>query len=66
MKREPVYMDEYIYLEKIQLPSLLKFDDQPRWVWRQVTNINGELEVKETKNEPEWYTRHKKLNDLLK
>ena len=64
MKREPIYMDEHIYLEKIQLP--IAKGETKKWVWRQVTNINGELEVKETNNEPDWYVRHKKLNDLLK
>ncbi len=64
MKREPVYMDEHIYLEKIELPVAKGITK--KWVWRQVTNINGELEVKETNNEPEWYIRHKKLNDILK
>jgi hypothetical protein len=67
MKRVPVYMDEHIYLEMIQLPHLKDKNKigQPRWVWRQVTNINDELEVKETNNEPEWYARHKKLNNIL-
>jgi hypothetical protein len=67
MKRVPVYMDEHIYLERIQLPYLKDKNKigQPRWFWRQVTNINDELEVKETNNEPDWYIRHKKLNNIL-
>lgn len=67
MKRQPIYMDEHIYLEKMQIPTLKDRTKigQPRWIWRQVTNINGELEVIETNDEPEWYVRHRKLNNLL-
>jgi hypothetical protein len=60
-RREFLYKDEEIYLEKIELPVVWRQVNERKVIWRQVTNINGELEVKESYREPDWYTRHKKL-----
>jgi len=64
MKREPVYMSDDYFLEKIYLPTK-KMKGQKGFVYREVKHTEDGFEVKEYDNLPDWYIRHKKIEMIL-
>lgn len=61
MRREIIFKSDNVQLERIHV----KIGDCRMIKYREVSLIKGELEVKETKEFPEWYIRELKLQILL-
>lgn len=64
MRREPVYMNETYFLEKIYLPTK-KMRGQKNFVYREVRYFGKDFEVKEYDELPDWYVRELKLQMIL-
>lgn len=64
MRREPIYMNENYFLEKIYLPTK-KMKGQKQFVYREVRYIGKDFEVKEYYELPDWYVRELKLQMIL-
>ena len=64
MRREPIYMSETYFLEKVYIPTK-KMRGQKEFVYREVSYKNAELSVKEYDTLPDWYVRELKLEMIL-
>ena len=64
MKREPIYMSETYFLEKVYIPTK-KMKGQKGFVYREVRYIGEDFEVKEYDTFPDWYVRELKLQMIL-
>lgn len=64
MRREPIYMSETYFLEKIYIPTK-KMRGQRDFVYREVSYKGKDFEVKEYNELPDWYVRELKLQMIL-
>jgi hypothetical protein len=60
MEIRTLYQDDEVTLQRI----IIKIGTCKMHKFRQITNINGELDVRELKDIPAWYLRMKKLKQL--
>jgi hypothetical protein len=60
MEIRTLYQDDEVTLQRI----IIKIGTCKMHKFRQITNINGELDVRELKDIPAWFLRDKKLKNL--